>query len=166
MININTYIPKSIINAKINIYEAFNNGYITNNEKESLINILTETTNNKKQKILNNQNEIKLAFPKISNSLKKMVLNNASKYDIKIKEEKFFKNHEDHKEQHYKLTYSMLPSKDLSKSDISRVLSDIGDSVEIEFNDENNKYLSKGLYFDNEKKGDISRFVELHYDFY
>lgn len=153
------------INTKLRIYEYCNNGYITESEKDDLLDILEAVVDSKKQKILDNQDTLKKNFNDISSDLKKMVLSNSSKYKLNIKDEKFFKKHEDHKEQHYLLTYTIL-NKDLSDTEISKILSDIGNKVEKEFNSSKKEFLNKGLYFDNKKKNVTTRFVELHYDFY
>lgn len=125
----------------------------------------------KKQKILDNQDELKKNFNKIADDLKKTLVSNAGDYNIKIKDSKFYKDHEDHKEQHYLLVYSIKkwPIKELqdkAKSHVAKILLDIGNKTEKEFKKYHKDYLDKGLYFDNEKKDDNVRFVELHYDFY
>ena len=132
-------------------------------------NYLTEAAVNKeKQEILDNQDSLKKNFNKISHDLKKMILNNSGDYVDKliIKDDTFFKKHEDHKEQHYLLKYYLQPAGDLSKTEISKILSDIGSKVEKEFKASKKEFLNKGLYFDNKKKDEVTRFIELHYDFY
>ena len=146
----------------ITLYEAMQ--YIDNYLVEA-------TISKKKQNILDNQDDIKKNFNKISKDLKNLVLSSLTKkynngqYKFSIAEEKFFKDHEDHKEQHYLLKYT-ITSNDLSKSDISKLLANIGNNVEKEFKGSYKSFLDKGLYFDNKKEGDSTRFVELHYDFY
>lgn len=120
----------------------------------------------KKQKILDNQDELKKNIGKISSDLKKMVVSNASGYKIKLKDSKFYKNHEDHKEEHYLLVYSIIPKDENEEKNVSKILKSIGDKTEKEFKKDKKDFLSKGLYFDNEKKDDNIRYVELHYDFY
>jgi len=138
---------------------------------EYIDNYLTEAAVNKeKQEILDNQDMLKKNFNKIASDLKKMVVSNTSKYTVKINDDKFFKNHKDHKEQHYLLTYSIpgigLPGDKVPDSVIAKILSDIGNKVEKEFKTSKKEFLDKGLYFDNKKKDNLTRFVELHYDFY
>ena len=160
------------IKTKLNIHEAYDNGYITEDEKNTLLSLLDSdyiseaVINKEKQKILDEQDIIKKNFKGISSDLKNMVLSNAGSYKLKITEKKFFSGHEDHREQHYLLTYELKSIKDLSKSEISKILADIGNKVEKEFKKDKKDFISRGVYFDNKKKDEITRFVELHYDFY
>lgn len=160
-------VTRESVETKLNIYEAYDNGHITESEKNDLLLMVEKATvSKKKQKILDNQDELKENFNEISGDLKKMVVSNAGDIKLEMTDKKFFRNHEDHKEQHYLLEYSLNPSDDTPKSKVSSILLSIGNNVEKDFKKDKKDFLDKGLYFDNKKKDDMTRFVELHYDFY